>query len=58
LAKTAIGSALRDGLLEDRMIKDQIDIHEVHSVRYLEAFDFDNPVWPTSMLTYGPPVLR
>jgi hypothetical protein len=20
--------------------------------------DFDNPVWPTSMLTFGPPVFR
>ena len=38
LAQTAIGSALRDGLLEDRMIKHRIDIHEVRSVGYLEAF--------------------
>ena len=22
------------------------------------AFDFDNPVWPTSMLTFGPPLFR
>jgi transposase-like protein len=22
------------------------------------TIDFDNPVWPTSMLTFGPPVFR
>jgi len=50
---------LLDGSIEKLGVRGRIEVPVIVAgvVQHLDVA-FDNPVWPTSMLTFGPPLFR